>query len=199
MAVPARAEALTILAFGDSLTAGLGLAPEQAFPARLEKKLKENGYDIRIVNGGVSGDTTSGGRARLDWMLAEAPDAVILELGANDMLRGIDPAVAKENLDAILSTLAHRKIPVLLAGMKAFLNLGMGYGRNFSSLYTDLAEKHDVLLYPFFMEGVLPGSGLLQDDGLHPSAAGVDRIVEGIYPYVTELIEKNFSAYKTGK
>lgn len=184
----ARAEPLTLLVLGDSLTAGLGLPPQEAFSARLEKRLKEDDYDIRVVNGGVSGDTTSGGRARLDWMLEDRPDFVILEFGGNDMLRGIDPAVARENLDAMLAELGRRDIPVLLAGMKAFANLGLEYGNAFAAIYPKLATKHGVLLYPFFMEGILPGSDLLQDDGLHPSAAGVDRIVEGIYPDVIRLI-----------
>lgn len=121
-------------------------------------------------------------------MLADAPDFVILELGANDMLRGLDPAVARENLDAMLAELGRRDIPVLLAGMKAFANLGLEYANAFAAIYPELAEKHGVLLYPFFMEGILPGSDLLQDDGLHPSTAGVDRIVEGIYPDVISLI-----------
>ncbi len=180
---------MKLLAFGDSLTAGYGLGADEGFAPRLERKLRAAGYDIVVVNGGVSGDTTSGGVSRLDWMLGDHPDFVILELGANDMLRGIDPALTRGNLDTILKTLAERKIPVLLAGMKAFANLGQGYGGDFSAIYADLAEKYDCVFYPFFMEGVALMPDLLQEDGLHPTAGGVDRIVDGIYPYVEELIK----------
>ena len=179
---------LKILAFGDSLTAGYGLGAEEGFAPRLEKKLVAAGYDVAVVNGGVSGDTSSGGVSRLDWMLADRPDFVILELGANDMLRGIDPALTRRNLETILARLNEMKIPVLLAGMKAFANLGPAYVSGFSALYADLARAHPCVFYPFFMEGVAMNGDLLQEDGLHPNARGVDRIVEGIYPYVVTLI-----------
>lgn len=190
LANPAFAAPLKILAYGDSLTAGYGLAREDGFTARLEKKLQAGGYEITVVDGGVSGDTTAGGLSRIDWMLAEKPDFIILELGANDMLRGIDPAVTRDNLDAMLKIFQDRGIPVLLAGMKSFSNLGADYAAGFSRNYAELAAAYQVLLYPFFMEGVAFDRRLLQDDGLHPNAQGVDRIVEGIYPYVEKLIKE---------
>ena len=184
-----QAQPLKLLAFGDSLTAGYGLTQGEGFAGRLEKKLKENGYDIKVIDGGVSGDTTAGGLSRLDWMLEDKPDFVILELGANDMLRGVSPDITRENLDAMLKIFQDRKIPVLLAGMKAFANLGPAYAGGFSKIYAGLADKYDIALYPFFMEGVALDRTLLQDDGLHPTAQGVDKIVEGIYPDVEKLIK----------
>lgn len=185
---PAQAAEKTILAFGDSLTAGLGLPKEQAFPAKLEQKLRAEGYNIRVINAGVSGETTAGGLRRLDWSLEENPDFVILALGANDMLRGLDPKEAQKNLDAMLQTLQKRKIPVLLAGMKSFMNLGPLYGSKFNGIYEDLADKYDTFYYPFFLEDVALEPELNQDDGIHPNAAGVDVMVENIYPYVEELV-----------
>lgn len=187
-ASPVQAAEKTILAFGDSLTAGLGLPKEEAFPAQLEKKLRAEGYNIRVINAGVSGETTAGGLRRLDWSLEENPDFVILALGANDMLRGLDPNEAKKNLDAMLKILQERKIPVLLAGMKSFMNLGPLYGGKFNGIYEDLADKYDTFYYPFFLEDVALEPELNQDDGIHPNAAGVDVIVENIYPYVEELV-----------
>ena len=188
LTIPLRAAtaAMTIVAVGDSLTAGYGLAdPSTFFPAKLEKSLRASGVDARLVNAGVSGDTTSGGLARLDWSLPAGPvDLVILELGANDALRGIPPAVTEANLDKMLALLTGRGIPVLLAGMLAPPNLGDEYGRAFAGAYTRLAAKYSVPLYPFFLDGVAAQSPLLQNDGMHPNARGVDVIVERIAPYV---------------
>lgn len=182
-ASPAR-----IVVLGDSLAAGYGLAAQDAFPARLEAALRLDGLDVRILNAGVSGDTTAGGRARLDWVLADRPDAVIVELGANDGLRGIDPAATFANLDAILRRLGDEGIEVLLAGMLAPPNLGRAYGEAFSNIYPRLAAKHGVALYPFFLDGVAARPELNQSDGLHPNARGVAVIVERIAPYVKRLV-----------
>ncbi len=178
----------TIIALGDSLTAGYGLPQGDSFPAQLERYLAAAGHEVKIVNAGVSGDTTAGGRARLAWTLAEPADLVIVELGANDGLRGIDPAETRRNLDAILTELGRRGIAVLLAGMLAPPNLGGEYGADFNGLFPELAEKHDVMLYPFFLEGVAARPGLNQADGIHPNAAGVGIIVDRIGPYVIELL-----------
>ncbi len=178
----------TIIAFGDSLTAGYGLPQPDSFPAQLERYLEAAGHPVKIVNAGVSGDTTAGGRARLAWTLAEPADLVIVELGANDGLRGIDPAETRRNLDAILTELGQREIKVLLAGMLAPPNLGGDYGADFNGLFPELAEKHDVMLYPFFLDGVAARPDLNQADGIHPNAAGVEIIVNGIGPYVIELL-----------
>lgn len=178
----------TIIALGDSLTAGYGLAQQDSFPAQLERYLAAAGHSARVVNAGVSGDTTAGGRARLAWTLAEPADLVIVELGANDGLRGIDPAETRRNLDAILTELGRRDIKVLLAGMLAPPNLGGDYGADFNGLFPELAEKHGVMLYPFFLKGVAAKPDFNQADGIHPNAAGVEIIVNGIGPYVIELL-----------
>lgn len=190
-AVDARTEAgaVRILALGNSLTAGYGLALADAFPARLESALRARGIDADVIDGGVSGDTTAGGLARLEWALADDPDIVIVELGANDGLRGLDPEVTRDNLASILDTLARRRIRVLLTGMMAPPNLGKDYGDRFNGIFGDLAGRFDVILYPFFLEGVAAQPGLNQSDGIHPNRAGVDRIVAGILPYLTPLIE----------
>ena len=177
-----------ILALGDSLTAGYGLAPGEAFPARLEARLNSSGVAARIINGGVSGDTSAGGLARLDWALAAAPQVVIVTLGANDALRGIEPAVTRANLDSILGRLAERGVRVLLAGMRAPPNMGPKYGAEFAAIYPELAVKHGVALYPFFLEGVATEPDLNQADGLHPNGRGVDVIVERIAPYLRSVI-----------
>ncbi|HYG90891.1 MAG TPA: arylesterase [Azospirillum sp.] len=190
MSGPAEAATMRLVALGDSLTAGYGLPPEQGFTVVLEKALKAKGYDVQVVNAGVSGDTTAGGRARLDWTLGDKPDAMIIELGANDMLRGIDPAQARANLDAILKTVTGRKIPVLLAGMYASGTYGRTYVERFNAIYPELAQTYSVPLYPFFLDGVATDAKLNQGDGIHPNAAGVQRIVEGILPYVTRLLDK---------
>ena len=179
-----------IVVLGDSLTAGLGLPADEAFPAKLERALKAKGLAIEVINAGVSGDTASGGLARLDWSVPEGTDAVILELGANDMLRGIDPKLTRQALEEIVRRLSARGVPVLLAGMRAAANLGNEYGRAFEALYSDLAGRYDLLLYPFFLDGVVGEAGLNQSDGLHPTAAGVDAIVARILPKVEELVRR---------
>jgi acyl-CoA thioesterase I len=179
-----------IVALGDSLTAGLGLPVEQTFPVKLERALKAKGIAVEVANAGVSGDTASGGLARLDWSVPEGTDAVILELGANDMLRGIDPSRTRQALEEIVRRLTQRRIPVLLAGMRAAANLGSDYARNFATIYSELAVRHGLLFYPFFLEGVAGEAGLNQGDGLHPSAGGVDAIVVRILPKVEELVRR---------
>jgi acyl-CoA thioesterase-1 len=192
LAGPAWAEPapIRIVAFGDSLTAGYMLRSSEAFPAQLQRKLASSGYSVEIVNAGVSGDTTAAGLARLDWSVPEGTDAVILELGANDALRGLDPAMAKRNLDRILARLKERGIEVLLTGMLAPANYGESYARSFNAIFPDLAKQHDVLLYPFFLQGVAMRSNLNLSDGLHPNAEGAARIVEGIAPVVEQLIAR---------
>ena len=178
-----------LLAFGDSLTSGWGLAARDAFPAQLERALHAAGRkNVRVIASGVAGDTSAGGRARLAWSLADRPDAAIVELGANDGLRGIDPASTYGNLDAILAELKRRGIPVLLAGMYAPPNLGSEYGEAFNAIYPRLAERHGVVLYPFFLEGVAVEPALNQPDGIHPNGDGVAVIVERILPYVMRVL-----------
>jgi acyl-CoA thioesterase-1 len=179
-----------IVALGDSLTAGYGLAADAAFPVRLAKALAAKGLAVEIGNAGVSGDTMSGGLARLDWSVPEGTQAVILELGANDMLRGLDPQVTRKALQEILRRLDERHIAVLLCGMLAAPNLGADYGGAFNKIFPDLAAAADRLLYPFFLAGVVNDPRLLQPDGLHPTAAGVDAIVAGILPKVEELVAR---------
>jgi acyl-CoA thioesterase-1 len=186
----AAAEPIRVVAFGDSLTAGYGLADTDAFPAKLEAALRARGHDVRIANAGVSGDTASGGLARLDWSVPNGVDAVIVELGANDALRAIDPAVTRKSLDAIIRRLKERRIEVLLAGMQAPRNLGADYVAAFDRIYPDLAGTHDVLLYPFFLDGVATVAKLNQRDGLHPTVAGIDVIVARILPAVEQLIAR---------
>lgn len=195
--LPARAEPLRLVAFGDSLTAGLGLPADQAFPAKLQAALKARGHDVLIENAGVSGDTTSAGLARLDWSVPQGTDGVILELGANDALRGLDPAITEKALDSLLGRLKGRDIPVLLAGMLAPPNLGPAYGARFNAIYAHLAEKYQVPLYPFFLDGVAGQPGMNQPDGLHPTRAGVDVIVGKMLPAVEAFVEK-IKAGKTG-
>ncbi|MER8478264.1 arylesterase [Mesorhizobium sp. M0199] len=185
----ARAEPFTIVGFGDSLMAGYGLGPGQGFTEKLQAALRAKGYDVTVANAGVSGDTTSGGLSRLDWSVPDGTQLVILELGANDMLRGVSPAIAEKNLDAMLAKLKQRKIAVLLAGMRAAPNLGADYQNAFDATFPRLAEKYGVPLYPFFLEGIAGQSVLQLEDGLHPNARGVDRIVEGILPSVEKTIE----------
>jgi len=183
---PALAQPLRILALGDSLTAGYGLDPGQGFAAQLQKALGEKGVQADVIDGGVSGDTTAGGLSRLDWALADKPDLVIVELGANDMLRGIDPAETRANLDAMLAKLKAAKTRVLLAGMRAAPNLGADYAGTFEAIYRDLAAKYGVALYPFFLEGVAADPSLNQPDGMHPNEAGVAEIVRRILPHVLD-------------
>lgn len=189
LAAPAAAEGVRIVALGDSLTHGYGLPPEEAFPVQLEAWLRENGApEATVVNAGVSGDTTAGGLARLDWSLAEGADALIVALGGNDLLRGIDPESSRANLDAILTEAGARGLPVLLSGMRAPLNYGADWKRAFDAMYPELAEAHGALYDPFFLEGVQDDRALWQSDGLHPNAAGVAVIVERIGPLALELV-----------
>lgn len=189
---PSRAQESTIriVAFGDSLTAGYGLQPSEAFPAQLEKALQSRGHSVEIINAGVSGDTTAAGLQRFDWAIPEKVDAAIVELGANDALRGIDPAQSRQNLDKILVKLKSRGVAVLLAGMKAPRNWGDDYVKRFDALFPELAEKHDALLYPFFLESVALRPALNLDDGMHPNGKGVQALVEAILPKVEELIAR---------
>jgi acyl-CoA thioesterase-1 len=186
-----------VLAFGDSLTTGPGIPYEKAFPAQLESRLRAQGYAVKVINAGVSGETSSGGLARLEWILQQHnPDFVILELGANDMLRAVDPALTRDNLDKMLDILKKKKIPVLLAGMKAFINMGPKYTADFDGIYPLLAKKYDALYYPFFLEGVALHSPLMREDGLHPNEAGAGVIADKILPFVEELIKKSPAAQK---
>jgi acyl-CoA thioesterase-1 len=185
-----KAEEVVILALGDSLTAGYQLPPDKSFPAQLEKALRERGKSVRVLNAGVSGDTATEGLARLEWSLTDEVDAVIVELGANDGLRGTDPKVTEQALDQILASLKQRGLPVLLAGMEAPRNWGPEYVAAFKAIYPRLAEKHGAILYPFFLEGVAAQPQLNQPDGLHPTAEGVAVIVRNIMPDVERLIER---------
>ena len=178
-----------ILALGDSLTAGYGLPTDEAFPTRLQAALKAKGIDAVVDNAGVSGDTTAGGLARLDWSLSgKKPRFAIVELGGNDGLRGLDPAETKKNLDAILTKLKAAGVRVLLTGMMAPPNLGRDYGREFNAIFPDLAAKHQVAFYPFFLDGVAADPALNQGDGIHPNARGVDIIVKRMLPDVAKLV-----------
>ena len=191
-AAPPRAEML-VLAFGDSLTAGYGLRPGESFPARLEAELRRQGRAVRVVNAGVSGDTTAQGRARLSWVLRglpRAPDVAIVALGANDMLRGLPPEQARANLDAILSELKGRGVPVVLAGMLAAPNLGPEYQRAFNAIFPDLARRHGAVLYPFFLNGVAGNRARLLADGMHPNPEGVAVMVAGVAPLVARELDR---------
>jgi acyl-CoA thioesterase-1 len=188
MPAAAAAEELRLLALGDSLTAGYGLARRDAFPARLEQALRDAGHAVRVIDAGVSGDTTAGGRARLDWALADKPHAAIVELGANDGLRGLDPGATEANLDAIVGRLKAAGVAVLVAGMKAPPNLGREYGAAFDAVFAEVAARHGVALYPFFLDGVAADPALNQRDGIHPTAAGVQVIVGRLLPHVVVLL-----------
>jgi acyl-CoA thioesterase-1 len=184
----AGAAPIRLLVFGDSLVAGYGLPHEQGFQARLAEALKADGFDVILLDGGVSGDTTAGGRARLDWALGDKPDAVLLELGANDALRGTDPAVTEANLSAMLDTLAAANLPVLLTGMEAPPNLGKSYGDQFRAVFAKLGKRPGVLFDPFFLQGVAGDATLNQADHIHPNAQGVEREVARIRPLVERLL-----------
>lgn len=186
----ARADTVTIMALGDSLTAGFGLAPGEGFPAQLETALQEAGYDVAVLDAGVSGDTTSGGLARLDWALTPETDAVIVQLGGNDALRGIDPSVTEQSLEGILTSLQDRELPTLLAGMLAPPNMGAAYGERFNPVFARLAERYGTVYYPFFLDGVAAQPDLNLPDGIHPTAEGIGLIVERILPYVEDLISR---------
>jgi acyl-CoA thioesterase-1 len=179
-----------IVVLGDSLSAGFGLAAPDALPAKLERALKAKGLSVQIENAGVSGDTAAGGLARLDWSVADGTDAVILELGANDALRGSDPKATRAALDAIIRKLKERKIAVLLAGMLAPRNFGPDYAKAFDPIYPELAAQHGLILYPFILEGVAGDKALNQGDGIHPTAAGIDVMVKGLLPKAEDLVAK---------
>ncbi|MFN7166917.1 MAG: arylesterase [Pannonibacter sp.] len=181
-------EPMEIVVLGDSLSAGYLLAPNEAFPAQLERELKQKGHNISVINAGVSGDTSSGGLARLDWSVPPTADAVIVELGANDALRGIDPAATRSNIDSIVARLTQRGVKVLVAGMLAPRNLGEDYAARFDPIFSDVASAHGALLYPFFLEGVAMKPELNLPDGMHPTGEGVSVIVKGMLPLVEELI-----------
>jgi acyl-CoA thioesterase-1 len=184
------AAATRILAFGDSLSAGFGVTTSQSFPAQLAARLKADGHDVIVDNGGVSGDTTADGLARFDWTMAGHPDVVLLEFGANDMLRGLDPKRAEANLGAMLGKLKAAKVKVLLLGMRASPNWGADYQKAFDAIYPALAKKYDVPLYPFFLDGVVLDPALNQPDMLHPNPAGVAVIVSRVAPAVERLLGK---------
>ncbi len=186
----AAADPVEIVAFGDSLMAGYQLAPGESFPEQLQVALREKGHDVVISNAGVSGDTTSAGLARLDWSVPETTDLVILGLGANDMLRGVSPSITRTNLVTMMDALTERGVEVLLVGMLAAPNLGSDFGTAFDAIYPDLAQTYSVPLYPFFLEGVTAEPGMVLDDGMHPSAAGVARMVEGVLPLVEPMLEE---------
>lgn len=179
-----------IVAFGDSLTAGFGLAPNEAFPVQLAAALKAKGRKVAVTNAGVSGDTSAGGLARFDWAIPDDTEAVILELGANDALRGIDPALTRKAMGEIVARLKARRIEVLIAGMKAPSNWGDSYTKSFDAIFPELAEANGTLLYPFFLDGIVMQPGLNLPDGLHPTAKGVAEIVKRILPSVEALIDR---------
>jgi len=187
---PALARAITVVAFGDSLMAGYELPPGAAFPVRLEAALRSQGRDVAIANAAVSGDTTSGGLARLDWSVPDGTDAVLLELGGNDALRGISPGQTRANLEAMIARLKERGIAVMLVGMLAPPNMGDAYADAFDAIYPDLAAEHDLVFYPFFLDGVAAVEGLGLGDGIHPNAQGVDVMVERFLPYADMLLER---------
>jgi acyl-CoA thioesterase-1 len=187
-AIAAETQAPVIIAFGDSLTAGLGLPQDQAFPAQLEAALKARGTDVTVINAGVSGDTAAAGLARLDWALPDNASAVIVELGANDALQGLPPDGTKQALSKIIETVQARGLPILLAGMEAPPNLGKDYVDRFRAIYADLAARYHLILYPFFLEGAALHDAMTQGDGMHPNAKGVAVIVENILPKVEELL-----------
>jgi acyl-CoA thioesterase-1 len=179
-----------IVAFGDSLMAGYQLAIKDAFPAQLERALKAKGYNVEVANAGVSGDTASGGLSRLDWSVPDGTDAVMVELGANDMLRGVDPKVTRKALTEIVTRLKQRGIEVMLCGMLAVKNYGEDYAKAFDAIYPDLASTYGLVFYPFFIDGIAADPKLNQRDGLHPTEAGVETIVTRITPKVEELIAR---------
>ena len=188
LSMPALAEPIRILAFGASIVAGYGLAERDSLPAQLEAALRARGIDAKVVNGGVSGETSAGGLARLDWALAEDPDLVIVDLGGNDALRGLDPKETEANLDAIVARIKERGCGVLIAGMLAPPNLGADYANAFNALFPAVAKRHGVALYPFILDGVVADPTLNQEDGIHPNAAGVRVIVERMLPVLRQTI-----------
>ena len=185
----AQSEPVKLAILGDSLAAGYGLPPAQAFPVRLQAALKDKGRNVTVINHGVSGDTTAGGLERIDWMMADKPDIVMVELGGNDMLRALDPAATEKNLDAIIGKLKEAGATVWLVGMLAPRNFGPEYVKQFDGIFKKLADKHGVPLYPFFLDGVAQDPALNQPDGIHPNAKGVDVIVERILPFVMKNLD----------
>ena len=181
----------TIVAMGDSLTEGLGVSEENTYPVLLQKALRDKGYDYRVVNAGISGETSSGARSRMEWVLRLKPDIIILETGANDGLRGLDPELIRRNIREMVDAFTAKGIVVVLAGMKMFPNLGPAYSKMFADVYTDEGSDNDVILIPFFLEGVAGVPKMNQSDGIHPTADGYARVVEHILPYVTEAIARH--------
>nr|WP_269061569.1 arylesterase [Thalassospira xiamenensis] len=179
----------TLMLYGDSLMAGYGLSHEDGFAPRLEAALRDAGHNVKVINSSVSGDTTAAGLSRLEWALVDDPDIVLLELGANDALRGVEPSQTRENLDEIIGKLRDRDVAVLLAGMMAPPNMGKEYGAEFNEIYPELAAEYQLAFYPFFLDGVAADSSLNQDDGIHPNADGVKVIVERILPQVIDVLE----------
>ncbi|HEX6959341.1 MAG TPA: arylesterase [Ferrovibrio sp.] len=188
-ALPAGAAPRKLLVFGDSLSAGYNLPPDAAFPVQLQQALKAHGVDIPVINAGVSGDTTSAGLARVDWALADQPSHALVELGSNDMLRGLPPEQAEANLDAIVAKLQQAGVKVMLIGMRAAPNLGADYGRRFEAIFPAVAKKRDVPLYPFFLDGVAADPKLNLDDGMHPNRQGVAVMVERILPQILRFLQ----------
>jgi acyl-CoA thioesterase-1 len=188
MSASYAARPVKLVVLGDSLTAGYGIEAQQAFPAKLETALRQRGFDVVVENAGVSGDTAKQGLERLDWSVGEDADAVIVELGANDALRGVDPNETRKSLDEIIGRLKERNIPVMIAGMLAPPNLGAAYKELFDAIYPSLADKHEVALYPFFLDGVATDPSLNLDDGIHPNAPGVEEIVKRMLPKVEEFL-----------
>jgi len=188
-AAPALADTIRGIGFGDSLMAGYQLGPKQSFPDRLQAALQARGHDIEIANAGVSGDTTSGGLARLDWSVPDDTDFVILELGANDALRGISPELSRENLDTMIARLKDKGIDVILAGMLAPPNMGEDYADGFNPIFPELAAKYKVPLYPFFLDGVAAQPAMQLEDGMHPNEKGVETMVDGFLPLMEDYLD----------
>ncbi len=183
-------ELITIVAMGDSLTEGLGVDLENAYPAQLERKLLSDGYNVRVINAGISGETSSGALSRVDWVMTLEPAIIILETGPNDGLRGIDPAVTEQNIDALVGTFQAHRIQVVLAGMQIVQNMGAEYVAEFRTIYPRVAQKHDAILIPFFLEDVGGIKELNQADAVHPTAEGYAIVVETIYPYLLQAVEE---------
>ncbi|MFK7802298.1 MAG: arylesterase [Anaerolineae bacterium] len=181
---------IRILAFGDSITEGFGVEPDMAYPAQLERKLRADGYDVEVVNGGISGETSSGALTRLDWTLRTEPDIVIVNTGGNDGLRAIDLDLTSENIDQIVGGFDESGAVVVVAGMQIIENLGEEYTTEFAGIYPAVAEKYDTILLPFFLEGVAADPELNQDDFIHPTAEGYTIVVDNMYPYVIEALEQ---------
>lgn len=191
---PASAKTPTVLAFGDSITAGFGLAPEKALPARLQARLQHDGVAARVINGGVSGDTTAGGLARIDWALADKPDVVVLALGGNDVLRGIDPAVVRANLEAMIAKIQASGAKLILLGMRAPPNWGEAYQRDFDRIFPELARAHNLPFSPFFLDGVAMNRDMNQPDGIHPNERGVAVIVDHVAPLLEGVLTPSQAA-----